>query len=140
MRLVITTPSAVVVDSNDVTALRAEDASGSFGVLEGHTEFLTVLSVCILHWRQRDGAERHCALRGGVLTVSGGRTVTVATRDAVSSEDLQHLEDAVLIRFRAAAEEESDARAAAAQLELAAIRRIIRHLRPGGASMLGQGG
>ena len=39
MRLLITTPTTVVVDDPDVVALRAEDDSGSFGILQGHADF-----------------------------------------------------------------------------------------------------
>ena len=40
MRLLITTPTAVVIDEQDVVAVRAEDESGSFGILNGHADFL----------------------------------------------------------------------------------------------------
>lgn len=139
MRLLITTPTTVVIDVQDVTAVRAEDASGSFGILEGHTDFLTVLAISLLRWRASDGSEHYCALRQGVLTVKAGQEVMVATREAVLGTDPDRLEDAVLSRFRSSAEEEESARADAARLELAAIRRIIRHLRPGGVSILGDG-
>ncbi len=45
MRLRIVTPLAVVVDESDVTALRAEDESGSFGILPHHADFLTSLTI-----------------------------------------------------------------------------------------------
>lgn len=137
MRLVITTPTTVIVDQQDVVSLRAEDASGSFGILKGHADFLTVLAVSIIRWRSKDQSERYCALRQGVLTVKSGNEVMVATRQAVVGPDLEQLESAVLSRFRLSAEEEEIARSDAARLELAAIRRIIRHLRPGDTPVLG---
>ena len=137
MKLLITTPTTVVADVQEVTAVRAEDASGSFGILEGHADFLTVLAISLLRWRGKDGSEHYCALRQGVLTVKGGNEVMVATREAVPGTDPEQLEHAVLSRFQASADEEETARADAARLEIAAIRRIIRHLRPGGASILG---
>ena len=39
MRLLITTPTAVVVDERDVVAVRAEDESGGFGILDGPRRF-----------------------------------------------------------------------------------------------------
>ena len=137
MRLVITTPTTVVADLKNVVAVRAEDSSGSFGILEGHADFLTVLTASILRWRGKDGAEQFCAVRRGVLTVTGGAEVMVATREAVPGSDPEQLERAVLSRFRASADEEETARADAARLEIAAIRRIIHYLRPGGVSILG---
>ncbi len=51
MRLKIVTPLAVVVDE-EIASLRAEDASGSFGVLPGHAPFLTALTISIVSWRK----------------------------------------------------------------------------------------
>ena len=45
MRLLITTPLSVVVDEDGILALRAEDATGSFGILPGHADFLTSLAI-----------------------------------------------------------------------------------------------
>jgi F-type H+-transporting ATPase subunit epsilon len=131
MRLVITTPTEAVLDAADVAAVRAEDASGSFGILDGHADLLTALAVSVLSWRGRDGRDGHCAVRGGVLTVSGGRRVSVATREAVVADDLERLEHEVLARFRRAAEEEATARAGSTRLHLAAIKKMLAYLRPG---------
>jgi len=133
----VATPTAVVLERSDVMSVRAEDESGSFGVLPGHTDFLTVLTISILRWRERDGAEHYCALRRSVFTVAGGKSVTVATREAIVSEDLDHLEDVVLARFREAAEAEKDARVSSARLHMMAIRRIMQYLRPGSTPRLG---
>ena len=48
MRLLITTPTAVVIDDPNVVAVRAEDESGSFGILNGHADFLTALTVSVV--------------------------------------------------------------------------------------------
>jgi len=136
MRLVISTPTAVVADVADVTAVRAEDESGSFGILEGHADFLTVVSISILRWRQADGSTRYCAHRRGVLSVSAGRDIRLAVREAVLGVDPELLESAVLSRFRETAEQEQSARAASLRLQMTAIRRIIHYLRPGGSSVL----
>lgn len=136
MRLIISTPTSVVAEIPNATAIRAEDGSGSFGILEGHADFLTVVSIAILGWRQADGADHYCAHRRGVLSVTGGQEVRLAVREAVLGTDLDQLEVAVLSRFREAAEEEQSARAESLRLQMTAIRRIIRYLRPGGSSVL----
>lgn len=130
MKLVVTTPTEVIAEIGDVAAVRAEDASGLFGILEGHADLLTVLAISVLSWHGRDGRERHCAVRGGVLTVTGGKTVAVATREAVVSDDLDRLEREVLERFRRTRETEQVARASSERLHLAAIRRMLAYLRP----------
>jgi F-type H+-transporting ATPase subunit epsilon len=130
MRLLITTPTAVVVDEADVAAVRAEDESGSFGILKGHADFLTALTVSVISWRCSDGARRFCAVRRGVLSVGDGSLVAIATREAVAGDDLEHLEHVVLAGFRDGIEAERSARTASLQLQMNAIRQIVRYLRP----------
>lgn len=135
MRLRIVTPLSVVVDE-DASSLRAEDASGSFGILHGHAPFLTALQVSIVSWRGAadDAApERFCAVRGGSMTVAGGSatTVTIATREAVTGDDLATLDATVLSRFEADADAERVEHAEAMKLQLHAIRRMVSRLRPG---------
>ena len=130
MRLLITEPTALVADHADVTSLRAEDESGGFGILDGHADFLTVLTPSVLSWRHRDGRQGYCAVRQGVLSVRGGREVAVATRQAQLGTDLETLERTVIDRFTAEDEAERAARVAATRLHMEAIRRSIAALRP----------
>ena len=134
MRLLITDPISVVVDAPDVLAVRAEDESGSFGILPGHADFLTTLALTVIAWRDAADARRYCAVRRGILTVSGGERVQVATREAHPGDDLDELETVVLARYRAHAEAERTASTAAARLRMQAIRRIAGLLRSGKAS------
>ena len=62
MRLLITDPTAVVADHADVASVRAEDESGGFGILTGHADLLTVLTVSVVSWRHARRARR--LLRG----------------------------------------------------------------------------
>ena len=62
--------------------------------------------------------------------MSGGDTITVATREAVADDDLHRLETEVLASFQRRSEEEITARTDAQRLYLAAIRQIYRFLRP----------
>ena len=129
MRLTITTPLEIVVEAGDVVHLRAEDRTGGFGILTGHADFLTALAISVVSWRDRLGAEHHVAVRGGMLQV-GGDAIAIATREAVPGESLAQLESEVLARFRRGVSEEQAARADAQRLYLAAIRRILRYIRP----------
>jgi F-type H+-transporting ATPase subunit epsilon len=130
MRLLITTPTAVVVDDPDVSAVRAEDETGSFGILDRHADFLTVLTVSVVAWHRADGRRRYCAVRRGVLRVESGSEVAVATREAIVGDDLDHLEQVVLAQLRSALDAERTARTESMQLQMKAIRQIIRYLRP----------
>lgn len=129
MRLIVTTPFAIVVDAGDVVHLRAEDETGAFGILPGHADFLTALPLSVASWRDRGGAEHHVALRGGMLEMVGGSRIAIATREAVAGDDLAWLETEVLARFRQSLEEDRAARTDAERLYLAAVRQICRFLR-----------
>ena len=100
MRLLVTTPVAVVVDADSVLHVRAEDETGAFGIMPGHADFITVLAISVIAWRNHAGDLHHVAVRGGVLTVRGGDMVEVATADAVGEDTLGRLGQAVLARFR----------------------------------------
>ena len=137
MRLLITTPASVVVDEQNVTAVRAEDETGSFGVLDGHAEFLTALTLSVVHWRGARDRLRFCAVRRGVLSVTRGTEVSIATREAILGDDLARLEQVVLTQFREALEAEQATRTESLQLQMQAVRRIIRYLRPNRVGIFG---
>jgi F-type H+-transporting ATPase subunit epsilon len=130
MRLKITAPTAIAVDC-DAVSVRAEDASGGFGILEGHADFLTVLDVSVVSWRTADGQSRYCAVRNGILTVSGGKEVAIATREAHVGDDLDQLEAVVLAGYRQHREAERSSRAASAKLRMQAIRYMVDALQGG---------
>ncbi len=130
MRLLITTPTAIVVDDPNVTSVRAEDDSGSFGILRGHADLLTALNISIVSWHAPDGGVRYCAVRRGVLTVSSGEEIAIATREAVVGDDLDRLEQIVLDEFRQRSEAERASRIQNLQHQMRAIRQIVRYLRP----------
>jgi F-type H+-transporting ATPase subunit epsilon len=135
MRLLITDPGHIVADHADVDSVRAEDATGSFGIMKGHADFLTALEISVVSWRHADGRLGFCAVRQGILTVSGGREIAVATREAHVGDDLDQLEQVVLAGFRAHIDDERISRTAAAKLRMRAIRQIVSALHAGGSAM-----
>jgi F-type H+-transporting ATPase subunit epsilon len=138
MRLRIITPLSVVVDEDGIVALRAEDATGSFGILPRHADFLTSLVISIVSWQSANETRHYCAVRRGVLSVDAGRDIAIATREAVTGDDLATLDQTVLNRFRADVETERTERVESTRLQLNAIRQIVSHLgsgtRTGGGS------
>jgi F-type H+-transporting ATPase subunit epsilon len=137
MRLRIVTPLSVVVDEYGVRAVRAEDATGSFGILPRHADFLTSLAISVVRWESCDGTRHYCAVRRGVLSIIAGRDIAIATREAVPGDDLATLDQTVLGRFRADTEVERMEHVQSTRLQLNAIRHIMRHLRPDRRSGLG---
>jgi F-type H+-transporting ATPase subunit epsilon len=130
MRLRIVTPLSVVIDEDGVLALRAEDATGSFGILPRHVDFLTSLAISVVSWESGNGIRHYCAVRRGVLSVGGGHDIAVATREAVPGDNLVTLDKTVLARFRADIETERAEYVESTRLHLNAIRQIMSHLRP----------
>ncbi len=128
MRLLVTTPTSVVLDVEDVTHVRAEDDTGAFGILPGYADFITVLAISVITWRNHRDEEHHIAVRGGVLTVRDGALVEIATRDAVGEDTLRDLGQAVLTRFHDEAQAEEESRVSASRMHVAAIRQLQRYL------------
>jgi len=130
LHLTVTTPGQILVDSGDVAAVRAEDQSGSFGILPGHADLLTVLVASVLRWRTADGATRFCAVHGGVFTVSAGRNVAVACREGVVGDSLENLEAKVCTVRAEQLEADRKARVEQVRLHALAVRQLLRYLRP----------
>ena len=130
MKLIVTTPAAIVVSADNVLHVRAEDSTGAFGIQPRHADFLTALTVSVLIWRDAAGVEHYAAVRGGVLRVRGGSVVEIATREALLGENLGQLRDVVLAEMSRNAETERAARLGALGLQQAVIQQIYRYLRP----------
>lgn len=123
-------PASIVVD-REVSSVRAEDATGSFGILRDHADFFTVLEASVVSWRDPDGTTGYCAVRNGVLTVSGGRDVAIATREAHVGDDLDRLEADLLEQYREQRETERMTRTASAKARMRAIRSMVEALQGG---------
>lgn len=132
LRLTLSTPARVVVDDLEIVALRAEDASGSFGIRPGHADFVTLLDACVVQWRTAEGATHYCAVDGAVLRVSRGSELAIACREAIVGESLAGLEAEVHRARAAAADFERRMRVEQTRLHAQAVRRILRYLKPAG--------
>ena len=131
MKLSIVTPLSIVIDEEGVLAIRAEDATGSFGILPGHADFVTSLAISVVGWQSSNGARHYCAVRRGVLSAADGREIVIATREAVPGDDMAILDKTVLARFHADIESERSENVEGIRLRLNAIRQIMNHLRSG---------
>lgn len=128
MKLRVLTPVRIVTDVDNVAFVRGEDATGTFGICPGHADFLTRLSVSVLSWRDAQHDVHHIALRGGVLTVTGGTLVEIATIEAEMGGDFEDLQTRLVETFRKRDKQDEEDRAAANRLHSAAIRQIRRVL------------
>jgi F-type H+-transporting ATPase subunit epsilon len=106
-----------------VRRIVAEGPDGHFGMLPGHVDFVAELVPGILLYETEEGAERFVAVNSGTL-VKCGEEVRVAVRGAVEGDDLGALRALVAADFRRRDEDEREARAALARLEVSMIRRF----------------
>lgn len=81
--LEVVTPQKAVV-SEEVEMVVAPGSEGEFGVLKGHTTFLTSLSSGILRYRTASGTEKKLQVEGGFAEVLPDK-VTVLAETAVEA-------------------------------------------------------
>ena len=129
MKLRVMTPTEIVLEE-DVHHVSAEDPTGSLGIRPGHAPLVTPLVRGILMARRADGHEHYAAVNGGVLIVNND-TVDVVSRQAVLSDDLGHLEDTVLARFDAEADQDRTNHVAFEKMRISFMRRVLEMERPG---------
>jgi F-type H+-transporting ATPase subunit epsilon len=82
----------------DVVSFVGTDATGSFGILPGHTRFMTALRVGLARFRCQDGPWRYLALPSGILSFDG-RCLTIGTRRVLLEDDLDKVSTALRERL-----------------------------------------
>ena len=96
IRLEVVTPEKNVV-SEDVQIVASPGSLGEFGVLSGHTPFLTTLKAGILRYTDANGKERF-------VFVSGGFAEALPTKVTVLAESAERRSEIDLDRAKAARE------------------------------------
>ena len=96
IRLEVVTPEKYVVDE-EVQIAVAPGTLGEFGVLIGHTPFLTTLKTGTVHYTTADGKERF-------VFVSGGFAEALPDKVTVLAESAERRRDIDLERAKAAME------------------------------------
>ncbi len=96
IRLEVVTPEKNVV-SEEAQIVAAPGTLGEFGVLIGHTPFLTTLKTGILHYTATDGNERF-------VFVNGGFAEALPDKVTILAESAERRRDIDLERAKAAQE------------------------------------
>lgn len=124
-KLEVVTPHKIVVDE-EVQSVVAPGSLGEFGVLIGHTPFLSSLKIGTLHYKDADGQEQ-------LVFISGGFTEILPNKMTVLAESAERGRDIDTERAKAAlqraqqrlAEQKANVDVARAEVALArAIRRL----------------
>ncbi len=126
IKLEVVTPDKAVV-SEDVQIVMAPGSLGEFGVLIGHTPFLTTLKSGVIRYTDAQGTERY-------VFVNGGFAEALPDKVTVLAESAERRKDIDLDRAKAALEraekrlaedrsrEDIDSDRAKAALERAVVR------------------
>ena len=96
IRLEVVTPEKTVV-SEEVQIVVAPGTLGEFGVLIGHTPFLTSLKLGTIHYKDANGTERF-------VFVSGGFAEALPDKVTVLAESAERRRDIDVERAKAATE------------------------------------
>ena len=136
MEFCVTTPLAVVLEANDVSSIRSEDETGSFGVLPGHADFITVLPASVITWRDNLMKDHYVVVRSAVFSVRKGSIVNVAAREAVGEDNLRAASALIAAQSSVETRTEEESRLAATRLHLAAIRQLQRYLVSGRGTLV----
>ncbi|SLM28973.1 ATP synthase epsilon chain [Desulfamplus magnetovallimortis] len=123
--LEVVTPSKAVV-SEEAQIVVAPGSEGEFGVLKGHTTFLTSLKVGTLRYKDSSGKEKFVFINGGFAEALPNK-VTLLAESAEKKEDIdieraKQAKERAERRLAAKAEDFDFARAEAA------LRRAIHRL------------
>ena len=86
IKLEVVTPEKAVV-SEEAQIIMAPGSEGEFGVLDGHTPFLTTLKTGMIRYKDASGAERAVFVSGGFAEALPNK-VTVLAESAERRRDI----------------------------------------------------
>ena len=126
IKLEIVTPDKAVVNE-EVQIVMAPGSLGEFGVLIGHTPFLTTLKTGIIRYTDAQGSERYVFVNGGFAEALPDKVTVLAESAERSSEvDLERAKAALERSEKRLAADRSreniDFNRASASLERATVR------------------
>ena len=127
IRLEVVTPERQVVNE-ETQIVMAPGSEGEFGVLIGHTPFMTSLKTGTLRYRDSSGTERY-------IFVSGGFAEALPNKVTVLAESAERRRDIDAERARSALERAQKRMASAQQTEIdytrarAALERALYRLK-----------
>lgn len=95
IKLEVVTPEKLVVDE-EVQIVMAPGAEGEFGVLSGHTPFLTTLKLGMLRYTDTSGTERCVFVSGGFAEALPDKlTVLAESAERRSDIDIDRAKEAL---------------------------------------------
>lgn len=123
MQLTILLPSHVLLDAA-VTKIIAQAPNGAFALLPRHIDMVSSLVPGLVSFTGKESIEHFAGTDEGIL-VKCGQQVTIATRQAILSDNLEQLREQVHDMFVDLGQRERTARSALARLEAGVVRRFV---------------
>lgn len=108
---------------DNVTSFVGEDASGSFGILPGHSRMMTALVAGLVSFRIGEEEWHYLALPGGILS-GGGDRLTLCTRRYLHDTELLRMGELLAELQRADREALGGIRESLRRLEEEMFRRL----------------
>jgi len=133
IRLEVVTPEKQVV--NDLAQIvMAPGSMGEFGVLSGHTPFMTSLKIGAIHYRDEKGKDQYVFVSGGFAEALPDKvTVLAESAERMADIDLERAKSA-LARAENRLEDHSRENIDFARAKAALERALVRIKLAGGAS------
>jgi len=133
IRLEVVTPEKQVV--NDLAQIvMAPGSMGEFGVLAGHTPFMTSLNTGAIHYRDENGKDQYVFVSGGFAEALPDKvTVLAESAERMADIDLERAKSA-LARAENRLEDRSRENIDFARAKAALERALVRIKLAGGAS------
>jgi len=91
-RLKIVTPTGIF--EREIKHIRLKDATGFFGIMNGHVDFLTILLPSLGYYTDINDKEVFLAVDGGILSVRRG-VITLTSRGIFESEEAWKLSEII---------------------------------------------
>ena len=133
IRLEVVTPEKQVV--NDLAQIvMAPGSMGEFGVLSGHTPFMTSLKIGVIHYRDEKGKDQYVFVSGGFAEALPDKvTVLAESAERMADIDLERAKSA-MARAEKRLEDRSRENIDFARAKAALERALVRIKLAGGAS------
>jgi F-type H+-transporting ATPase subunit epsilon len=106
-----------------VSSFVGEDASGSFGILPGHTRMMTTLLFGLARFRCGEQAWRYLAMPGAVLYFADN-TLNIACRHYLIDEDYERISQELAEELMAEEEQLHELRDSLKRMEEAMLKRM----------------
>lgn len=129
MQLSVHTPTGLVLE-RQIDKIDVEAIDGFYTLLPRHVDFVTALATGIASYTA-DGKKAYIAVNGGIL-VKQGSAVRLATRQAVSGDDLSALKNLIETDFKHMQQQRKESAAALARLEIGLTKGLMRLSAAGG--------